>query len=529
MRNPEESNFCYYPFFQILVTAEGKYRPCSKHDDHILHNGKILTTANATLEDAWNSDYMKQMRNDFLNGVQFPGCVECWRLQKMGLKSMRFDSYQYHVPESQVMHPEKPMRVEINASNVCNLKCRICTPTASTKWIREGKDVYGWNEKTHINLKSENLEQVKRWAENLTEVCFFGGEPLLSEENLSLLDFLIEQGYAKKISLLFNTNGTVFNDAIADKLTRFGRVRFYFSIDDIGTRYEYERAGAKWSEVEANLKKVYALTKTPEWRNIEFKICCTVSSLNIFYFPEYFDYFNTHFPGLKIFWNLLYDTWELSVQILPPRVKEIITARVSGIRPSFEMTEPETKTISNLITYLNYHVEKPFSEFFRYVNRHDVYRKESFAATFPEYWETLREYKPADLEMGVQDAFDTMQQEMLQHIHAYEHLGYLETLREKYDFDVNKPDVDEAVLKRAVVGALAEISARMKKDPRFDVKLRQVEHLLDSPQFNLTGFLRDVWVFGPFRIYKPVCEMREAEVHDVLLRKYPAQMEYKYA
>ncbi len=285
MIKPEDTNFCYYPFFQILVTAEGKYRPCSKHQDHIYDKGKVLTTDNATLEDAWNSDYMKEMRTDFLNNKQFKGCGECWRLQKMGLKSMRYDSYQYNITPEQVANPVKPVRVEINASNVCNLRCRICSPTASSKWIVEGKKIYGWNEKIHLNMNRQNLEQVMGWASHLEEICFFGGEPLLSEENLQLLDYIIEHNFAGNISLLFNTNGTIFSDAIDSRLRKFKKVRFYFSIDDIGPRFEYQRSGARWSEVEENLKKVYALTKTEGWKNIDFKICCTVSSLNIYYFP----------------------------------------------------------------------------------------------------------------------------------------------------------------------------------------------------------------------------------------------------
>jgi hypothetical protein len=55
VRDPAKSDFCYYPFFQVLMTAGGKYMPCSKHEAFITHNGKVLTADNATIEDAWNS------------------------------------------------------------------------------------------------------------------------------------------------------------------------------------------------------------------------------------------------------------------------------------------------------------------------------------------------------------------------------------------------------------------------------------------------------------------------------------------
>lgn len=522
MRKVEDTNFCYYPFFQILITAEGKYRPCSKHEDHIYHQGKILTTANATLQDAWNSDYMNEMRQDFLNNKQFRGCGECWRLQKMGLKSMRYDSYQYNITEAQVNHPVKPVRIEINASNVCNLRCRICSPTASSKWIVEGKKVYGWNEKIHLNMNQQNLQQVKDWADHLEEICFFGGEPLLSEENLQLLDYCIANNLSGNISLLFNTNGTIFNDEIDARLRKFKRVRFFFSIDDIGPRFEYQRSGANWAGVEANLNKVYALTKTEAWKHIDFKICCTVSSLNIYYFPEYFDYFNEHFPGLKIFWNLLYDSWELSVQILPDEVKNNIRSRLLKIKPSFEWDEDNTKTIETLLTYLDYKVDKPFAEFFNHVSRHDNYRQENFAETFPEFWELIAPYKPGHLTMSQLTAQDMQQQQAIQNLGQYQHLSFVEQFRLANEQDLLNSDTKNELIKRHVLGALAEVAQIVDAAQAFNSRLAELELLFAKSTFNTADFIRDFLVFGAFKIFKAINDIDTEQIQTVLTRKYPA-------
>lgn len=397
----EKSDFCYYPFMQILLTSDGKYRPCSKHQDYITHNGEVLTTKDASIEEAWNSDYMQNIRQSFMDNKQFEGCSECWRMQDMGLRSMRYDSFQYSTPDSQVLNPVNPSRIEINASNVCNLKCRICYPNASNKWIKEYDELYGVEEKVYYNLDAQNIAEIKSWAGNLEELCFFGGEPLMSKENLGLLDFLIAENLAPNISILFNTNGTIYNSSIESKLKHFKFVRMYFSIDDIGERFEYQRKGAKWDHVSRNIEAAYNFCKTEEGKNIEFKICTTVSSFNIYYFPEFFAYFNEHFPGLKVFWNLLFDPWRLSVQVLPKEIKEVIEDRLRNyVHITYEMTEADTKTIEELITFLHIDVDKPFNEFFRYVNRHDVYRKESFEQTFPEFYALIKEYKSKALKMG---------------------------------------------------------------------------------------------------------------------------------
>ncbi|MBK8698404.1 MAG: SPASM domain-containing protein [Saprospiraceae bacterium] len=206
MKNPSESDFCYYPFFQVLMTAEGKFKPCSKHETFITHQGEVLKAGASTLEEAWNSDYMQILRDNFHKNVRMDGCRECWREQEMGLKPMRYDSYNYPVPDAQAIDPKLPMRIEINASNICNLRCRICFPTASHRWIREAKEVYGWKEDVHFNMLPENITAIHSWVPNLIEIGFFGGEPLMAKENIDLMRYCVDTGHSKHITILLNTN-----------------------------------------------------------------------------------------------------------------------------------------------------------------------------------------------------------------------------------------------------------------------------------------------------------------------------------
>jgi MoaA/NifB/PqqE/SkfB family radical SAM enzyme len=400
MRNPDKTDFCYYPFFQVLISAEGKYKPCSKHDDFITHEGKELRVGEASVNDAWNSDYMQTMRSNFHNEIRTKGCRQCWREQALGLKPMRYDSYNYGIPESQVTSHTSPMRVEINASNVCNMRCRICSPRASSKWIKEAKELLGEVEDIHYNLVPDNVAIIKDWIPNMTEIGYFGGEPLLSDENLEILRYCVETGHSKHITILLNTNGTVYTDEIAQLFSQFRKVFLNFSIDDIGARFEYQRKGGNFNEVMENMRKFIAHGGYTADDVIECKICCTVTSMNIFYFPEYFDYMNTNFPGLPVFWNLLYEPVALSIQILPVEVKDQLKERLrTYVKTSYEMTERRTKTVENLITYLDAHEDAKFDEFFMAIARHDKYRQESFPELFSEFWSLIQKYKPAYIDM----------------------------------------------------------------------------------------------------------------------------------
>lgn len=393
-RDPDKSDFCYYPFFQVLMTAGGKYMPCSKHEAFITHGGRVLTSDNDSIEDAWNSDYMKELRESFFIGKHMEGCKECWREQDMGLRPMRYDSYGYNVPETQVQQPQFPMRVEINASNICNLRCRICMPTASNRWIDEAKKFYNWNEETHFNMTPQNREAIKSWVPNFTQIGFFGGEPLMSDENIDLMRYCVETGHSKHISILLNTNGTVYTEEIVQLFLQFKKVFINFSIDDIGERFEYQRNGAKWDKVVRNMKNYLKHGGSTDADTIECKICCSVTNMNIYYFPEYFAFMNEHFPGMPVYWNLVYAPWEFSIEILPDEVKEKIRHRLRNyVKTTYQPSREKTKTIEDLITFLDNKIDKDFSGFISKIKMHDTYREEDFAKTFPEWWEVIKEYE----------------------------------------------------------------------------------------------------------------------------------------
>jgi MoaA/NifB/PqqE/SkfB family radical SAM enzyme len=214
--------------------------------------------------------------------------------------------------------------------------------------------------------------------------------------------YCVQSGHSKHIALLINTNATVYTDELVSLFKQFKNVYLNFSIDDIGARFEYQRSGAKWKEVVENMKKYIPHGGFTGTEQIQIKICCSVTAMNIYYFPEYFEFMNEHFPGLPVFWNLVYMPYELSVQLLPAEVKALIAERLkSFVRTTYKMEERRTKTIENLIAYLDGNDERSFAEFFRHITRHDKFRLESFAETFAEFYLVIEKYKPEDIEMVV--------------------------------------------------------------------------------------------------------------------------------
>lgn len=224
----------------------------------------------------------------------------------------------------------------------------------------------------------------------------------MSEDNIALMRHCVETGHSKHISILLNTNGTIYSDEIKDLFLQFKKVYINFSIDDIGERFEYQRNGAKWDEVVENMRSYLHHGGSTDADTIECKICCSVTNMNIYYFPEYFEFMNEHFQGMPVYWNLVYEPWEFSIEVLPERLKGIVRERLRNhITTTYTMEETKTKTVENLITFLNNSIDKDFSGFIKKIRLHDTYRKESFEQTFPEWWALIRKY--SDVESAALD------------------------------------------------------------------------------------------------------------------------------
>src|SRR5690606_10906146 len=104
-----------------------------------------------------------------------------------------------------------------------------------------------------------------------------------------------------------------------------------FSIDDIGKRFEYQRKGADWEEAVRNIASYVDHGGYTHRDRIECKLCCTVSSLNIYYLPEFLSWMNAAFPGMNLYLNMLHGPWTLSCNNLPPEIKAVIKARLEAI------------------------------------------------------------------------------------------------------------------------------------------------------------------------------------------------------
>lgn len=220
------------------------------------------------------SDFLRQMKQDIVDGKVPTNCVKCEHRESRGLKSTRQaffrEARQEIIASDYTVDSQQPIiRAELRASNLCNFKCRMCNADSSVEIKRENElypvinkynpeNIRNDSDVTETNFK--NLKSIP--SEHLRSVCLTGGEPMLIKQYYDYMDFLIEKGYNEKITLELFTNCSVYNPKFVERMLKFHRVRFVMSIDGVGKTAEYIRHGTDWKTVSANMLRYVVMPKT---------------------------------------------------------------------------------------------------------------------------------------------------------------------------------------------------------------------------------------------------------------------------
>lgn len=273
-------------------------------------------------------------------------------------------------------------RLDVNLSNLCNLKCTICNIKDSTSWIPDHIALGGTVPDMYQYKKAKKLTiNDPRELENLEYVKFQGGEPLLNEQHLHLLEMFDEIDILPNLVIYYNTNGTqIVDDKILKLWEKAKLVDLLFSIDDIEERFEYQRFGARWDHVNDNLKW-FADNLEP---NHMFKINTTISCLNI--------------CNLK---NLiLWKEQNFNSNRLGDPVEQIFNSATGhlGLNKTEITLDQKNKIVSCLPNELKSYadsmavVDIPQQNIFSYLDKLDKIRNTNWRKTFPELVDILEQH-----------------------------------------------------------------------------------------------------------------------------------------
>mgnify|MGYP003677009507 CR=1 FL=1 len=249
-------NICILPWISIdrnrtRSSDEVSLAPCCLYESKISHT---------------NSNEIVELRSDFLEGKKPAGCRLCWENEDKGFSSLRqsvnkgrLQSYKDRLTKTNL--EDKPSQVKYTAGTECNLACRMCLPTFSSK-VKKVWEI--------INRKP-NTE-----ADELLN----NDKYILANKNVkNLLKELIVSNDNEHITLHIVTNATRIDQSTIELLKKFKDVVLSISMDGIGKIQEYIRPGCSWKVLEKNIKLL-------QDNNFSLQVVSTISVLNIIHLEE---------------------------------------------------------------------------------------------------------------------------------------------------------------------------------------------------------------------------------------------------
>lgn len=342
--NLPQDKFCVLPWISLEASPVGTVRPCCLAEDEIVDNaGNKFELTKADFTEIRNSDYMKNLRQQFLTGQKPDTCKKCWNEEDSGRTSKRMhtiDRLKHIVGNQSWSEDAKPMMfLDLKLGNICNLKCRICGSWSSSSYATEEmmalpqqdrKKTFAYQMLRAGSWPRENKQfwqQIDQCLSDIRYIEFTGGEPFMISEHFDMLQGIVDRGIAGQVEIHYNTNGTIVPERAPDIWRHFKTVEVAFSIDDVGPRFEYQRMNANWEEVNKNISTFKTLQSTMP--NLQLQCCSTVNVFNVMYLEELDAWHKlTNFDF--IYWNMLHEAYYFSIGSLPELSKQHVKQKLES-------------------------------------------------------------------------------------------------------------------------------------------------------------------------------------------------------
>ena len=124
---------CILPWINFGTNPYGRPRACGYSDQTIVKKNKTIKQIG--IQEAWNNDYFKTIRKDFLKGKWPKNCNRCEYVEKLNGESKRihentfhYDNYSHIVEHTNLDGSLNtfPNWLDIRIGTTCNLKCIHC-------------------------------------------------------------------------------------------------------------------------------------------------------------------------------------------------------------------------------------------------------------------------------------------------------------------------------------------------------------------------------------------------------------------
>lgn len=314
---PKEGNktFCMAPWTHTYLSPQMERRLCCASREESSNFKQYIDTASndrdnseinlKTLDEHWNSDYMKSVRLKLMAGDEIPQCATCnHKLLNAQVYRQHFNRFYGHQIDEAFESTDETgattMQVtswDYRFSNLCNFSCRMCGDMLSSSWETENRKhgrahwydedkIWGRKDIKEILQKFHDQQVVKEFMEavenkKIKEFYWCGGEPLMWKIHWTAMQRVVALGYSNEVYARYNSNMSRIKfyglDLFKDILSKFNDWQINASIDGTGEIGEYIRTGLRYEEWLENMKYAKQFVKHP--RQLQLDLTVTLPGL----------------------------------------------------------------------------------------------------------------------------------------------------------------------------------------------------------------------------------------------------------
>ena len=275
-----DHKLCTFPWSMYSIdTGFGWWRSCPRAEYKKLEDFNFN-----------NHQELVDQRISLRNSVEHPTCVKCWDAEHSNAKSYRQvlgqDKEHTNTPLDIVKVPEV---LEIKFSNLCNLKCIMCSSNCSSMWENDQPlDESKLGTLRGPLVAQKILEFADTNYKDIKTFQLFGGEPVLHKEFDQIFDLLLSKPLSDGIKTVSFSTNMYYNDVIRKRfedkieavLDRGHKLFMRFSIDGMYEQGEYVRTGMNWNVFEKNLDSfMYRFQDRPNLGRMRCNIALNITNL----------------------------------------------------------------------------------------------------------------------------------------------------------------------------------------------------------------------------------------------------------
>ena len=351
------STFCVLPWMHLSCDPSGKGRICCEGFEKLKNDdGQHALWKNARgIESYMNSKDYKKIRLQMINNERPSQCQHCFKQEDHGVESprqMMNEQYQPSIDwllektqsDGTLKNPEI-LYIDVPMGNLCNLKCRMCSPWCSfpiaKDWKRMEKS-FDFDSALEI-FKDEwyespqTLRLIRESLPSVRHIFLTGGEPMIVKGHHQLLKMIREEGEAWHIELRYNSNQTVIPKDISNLWKDFKKVYFNCSVEAHGQANDYIRYPSKWERQFKNI--LYLDDLASKQNNLDIHIHTTLQAYNIARIPQLLD--TLRYTEFKKIHRFPYFIWVkeppwLSPSVLPREFKQKVVSTIEKRIDSYQ-------------------------------------------------------------------------------------------------------------------------------------------------------------------------------------------------